>query len=89
LPAKADCSFTQGREARNVIAPADSCSDDDTLVEFRVDPGAEQGNVILALTRLLIDLAQRQNETSGPAMAARSDLVFPDVASHEGRRCLL
>jgi hypothetical protein len=67
-----------------MIAPADPHRTDEALVEFRVDPNAEQGHVIPTLARLLIDLAQRQNETSGPATAARfPNLVPPDRASQE------
>jgi hypothetical protein len=51
---------------------ADPRPDDDGLVEYRVDPDAPAGNVIPALARLLIDLARRRNETSGPVTAARS-----------------
>jgi hypothetical protein len=57
----------------------------DAVVEFRVDPDAPAGNVIPALARLLIDLARRQNETSGPAMAARSSaLVSPQPCKPGG-----
>jgi len=72
-----------------MILPADPPAVYGSLVEYRVDANAAPGNVVPSLARLLIDLSRQQNETSGPAMAARSDLVFPDVASHEGRRCLL
>ncbi len=46
------------------MAPAAPGPDDalDGLVEFRVDPQADPGNVVPALARLLIDLARRQNE---------------------------
>jgi hypothetical protein len=67
-----------------MIGRADPHADDDTLIEYRVDPDADPGNVIPTLARLLIDLAHRQNETSGPAMAARfPNLVPPDRASRE------
>jgi hypothetical protein len=41
---------------------------DDALdVEFCVDPQAEPGNVVPALARLLIDLAQHLHQQDGPA----------------------
>lgn len=56
----------------------------DTLVEYRVDPEAEPGNVVPALARLLIDLARRRSETSGPAMAAHFSGSIPsDSPSQE------
>ncbi|MFZ1934836.1 MAG: hypothetical protein WCB27_06895 [Thermoguttaceae bacterium] len=62
----------------------------DLVVEYGVDANAAPGNTLPSLARLLIDLAQRQNETSGPAMAARlEDLVPPDLPVHEDTTCLL
>ncbi len=44
--------------------PSDLCPIDalDGVVEFRVDPNTQPGNVVSALARLLIDLVRRQNE---------------------------
>jgi hypothetical protein len=56
-----------------VIAPADSRPDVDALVEFRVDPDAQSGNVVAPLARLLIDLMRRQNERKANNDPLQSD----------------
>ena len=66
-------------------SPANPRAADGALVNFCVDPDAQPGNALSPLARLLIDLSRRQNETSGPAMAARfPNSVPPDRAKPRG-----
>jgi hypothetical protein len=57
--------------------------DDGALIEYRVDADAAPGNVLPALTRLLIGLerhrqaAESQNETHGSVPTIRLDVPTP------------